>query len=67
MGAKLKDYQDQLAPADRRLTDANLIFQLVKGLPMQCDDIVTAICASKFSFHQALLLLIERERVIGER
>ena len=32
-GAKLKSYQDQLAHiTERRLTDSNLIFQLIKGL-----------------------------------
>ena len=43
-GAKLKTYQDQLANiTERRLTDRNLIFQLMKGLPPQYDGIVTII------------------------
>ena len=66
-GAKLKGYQDQLAPTDQRLTENNLIFQLVKGFPMHYDDIVTTIRVSKITFHQALLMLIEPERVLQER
>ena len=37
-GAKLKGYQDQLASTDQRLTDSNLNFQLIKGLPMHYDE-----------------------------
>lgn len=69
-GAKLKDYQDQLADiSERRLTDSNLIYQLVKGLPPQYDDIATSIRLnkSKVDFHLALGQLIERERILGDR
>lgn len=40
-GAKSKDYQDQLTGiADRHLTDGNIIFELVKGLPSHYDGII---------------------------
>ena len=67
-GAKLKTYQDQLAHiADRHLTDSNLIQQLIKGLPPHYDDVVTMIRMTKprITFHQALKLLVERERTLS--
>ena len=69
-GAKLKNYQDQLANiTERRLTDSNLILQLVRGLPPQYDDVVMMIRInkSKMTFHQALKVLIERERILSDR
>ena len=69
-GAKLKSYQYQLAGiTERRLTDGNLIVQLIKGLPQQYDDIATSIRLNKstIDFHQALTLLTEHERTISAR
>ena len=68
-GAKLKTYQDQLAITDRRLQDSSLIQQLTKQLPFHYDDIVTAIRMNKgqTTFWQALKMLIEREKTLGNR
>ena len=69
-GAKLKNYQDQLAhSADRRLTDSKLTLQLVKGLPPHYDDVVMMIRMNRprVTFHHALELLAERERTLRIR
>ena len=66
-GAKLKTYQDQLAITERRLPDSSLMQQLTKQLPFHYDDIVTAIRMNKgqTTFRQALKMLIEREKTLG--
>ena len=68
-GAKLKNYQDLLAMTDQRLSESNLIFQLVKSLPASYDDVVSIIRMkqAKLTFHDALRLLIERERILVDR
>ena len=52
---------------DKRLTDRSLTQQLIIGLPFQYDDIVTTIRANKSEFQQAIKILNERERTIGQR
>ena len=69
-GAKLKTYQDQLAcVSDKKITDSNLILQLIRGLPPHYDDVVMMIRSNKakLTFRQALKMLIERERILGDR
>ena len=69
-GAKLKTYQDQLAcVSNKKITDSNLILQLIRGLPPHYDDVVMMIRSNKakLTFRQALKMLIERERILGDR
>lgn len=53
----------------RRLTDGSLIFQLIKGLISQYEDIATSTRLNKstIDFHQALTLLTEREPTLSTR
>ena len=54
---------------DRCLPDRSLIQQLSKQLPFHYDDIVTAIRMNKerTTFRQALKMLIEQEKTLGNR